>query len=127
MIDYLLVKHVHVTCVVLSGAGFALRGAWMLTDSPLIRHRLTRIVPHIVDTLLLGSAITLVVLAGWYPTTHAWVAAKIVALVVYIVLGTVALKRGRTRAVRIVALAGALATFAYIVSVAIARNPLPFG
>jgi uncharacterized membrane protein SirB2 len=56
--------------------------------------------------------------------TRGWLWAKVIALLVYIGLGTIALKRGRTRGVRIAAFAGALATFAYIVSVAIAKSPL---
>jgi hypothetical protein len=55
---YLMIKHIHVTCVLLSIAGFALRGWWMLVDHRLLRHRLTRSVPHVVDTVLLGTAIT---------------------------------------------------------------------
>lgn len=126
MIDYLFVRHLHVTCVVLSGAGFVLRGAWMLAGSPMLHHRLTRVLPHVVDTVLLASAIILVMMAGWYPTAHPWIAAKIIALIAYIVLGAIALKRGRTLTIRTAALAGALATFAYIVAVALARDPLPF-
>lgn len=126
MLDYTLVKSVHVGSVILSGAGFALRGLWMLSGSELLRHRVTRIVPHVVDTVLLASAIVLVAMSGQYPTTFPWVAAKIIALVVYIVLGAVALKRGRTLAARSVALLLAAATFAYIVAVALARNPAPW-
>ena len=57
--SYLAIKHLHVTCVILSGLGFGLRGAWMLMDSPRLQHRLARTLPHVVDSLLLGSALTL--------------------------------------------------------------------
>jgi uncharacterized membrane protein SirB2 len=82
-----------------------------------------RIVPHVVDTLLLASALWLAVQLG---SLESWLLAKIAALLVYIGLGTLALKRSRTRRVREVALAAALATFAYIVSAAVTKSPLGF-
>lgn len=125
MFDYALIKTVHISCVIASGAGFALRGAWMLTGSRLLHHPLTRIVPHLIDTLLLASAVMLMYVTAQYPTTQPWVAAKIIALLVYVVLGSTALKRGRTPAARSIALLGAIATFSYIVAVALTRNPAP--
>ena len=81
--------------------------------------------PHVVDTLLLTSALVLVFWSGQYPFVQAWLTAKVLALVVYIVLGTIALKRGKTKGVRSFALLAALATFAYIVAVALTRNAAP--
>lgn len=124
--SYLILKHLHVTCVVLSGLGFCLRGWWMLRESPLRQHRLTRILPHIVDTLLLGSALTMAWMSGQYPFVQGWLTAKLCGLLAYIVLGAVALRRGRTREVRIRAFVLALLTYAYIVGVALTRNPLVF-
>jgi len=92
---------------------------------PVGRARLTRILPHIVDTVLLGSAILLALRIYQYPFVHGWLTAKVLALLLYIVLGTIALKRGRTRRARIVSFAAALATFLYILAVAITRNPFP--
>ena len=63
---------------------------------------------------------------GQYPFAQSWLIAKVLALLAYIVLGTVALKRGRTKKVRAIAFAVALATVLYIVAVALARNALPF-
>lgn len=119
------IKLMHITAVTLSGAGFVLRGVWMLRDSPLLKARLTRILPHIIDTVLLGSAIWLSLRLYQYPFVHGWLTAKVLALVLYIVLGTLALKRGRTRRARIVSFAAALATFLYILAVAVTRNPFP--
>ena len=90
---YLALKHFHITCVVLSGAGFALRGAWALAGSPLARARLTRVLPHVVDSCLLLSAIALAWMAGQYPFVHGWLTAKIVGLLAYIGLGMVALSK----------------------------------
>ena len=125
--DYPALKFLHVACAVLSIAGFAARGVLMLRDSPLLASRWLRIAPHVVDTVLLASAIWLALLVGQYPFTHGWLTAKLLALVAYILFGTVALKRGRSKPVRATAFALALATVFYIVSVALTRNPLgPF-
>lgn len=121
---YEALKWLHVGCVAASGAGFLARGTLMLTDSPLLRMRVVQVAPHIVDTVLLASAIALAVAARLSPLQHTWLATKIVALLLYIILGTVALKRGRTRRVRVIAFAAALAVFAYIVSVALQRDAL---
>ena len=122
--SYLALKHLHVTCVVLSGLGFALRGLWMLNDSPLLRARLTRVVPHVVDTLLLGSALVMAWQSGQYPFAQGWLTAKFFGLLAYILCGTMALKRARTKGRRVVFLVLALLAYAYIVGVALARNPL---
>lgn len=119
---YYLIKNLHVTCVVLSAAGFLLRGTWMLTGNALLQHRLTRLLPHLVDSTLLLSAITLAVMIGQYPFSAGWVTAKVIGLLAYILLGTVALKRGRTLGVRVAAFVAALLVYAWIVSVALTKN-----
>ena len=126
MSSYLALKHLHVSCVVLSGLGFSLRGLWMLTESPLLTRRWVKVVPHVVDTLLLGSAITMAVMSGQYPFAQGWLTAKFFGLLTYIVFGAIALKRGRSKGMRGVFLGLALLAFAYIVSVALTRDPLPF-
>jgi uncharacterized membrane protein SirB2 len=123
--DYLLLKATHITCMVLSYLGFFVRGLWMMRGSPLLERRWVRIVPHVVDTLLLVSAIALVVLLRQNPLVQPWLAAKIIALVVYIVLGVFALRRGRTRTARIGFWIAAQAVFFYIVAVALTKYPLP--
>lgn len=122
--SYLWLKHLHLSSVVLSGTGFLLRGLWMLLDSPMLQRRWVRIAPHLIDTLLLGSAIAMAVLSGQYPFAQSWLTAKVVGLLIYIGCGTVALKRGRTKAQRAAFFVIALLTFAWIVSVALTRNPL---
>ena len=119
-----VLKAVHVGCVAASGAGFIARGALMLADSPLLRTRLVRIAPHVVDTMLLASAIALAVLARLSPLQHGWLAAKILALLVYIVLGSIALKRGRTRSTRAAAFVAAILVFGYIVGTALHHDAL---
>lgn len=124
--SYLAVKHLHVTCVILSGLGFALRGIWMMTGSALLQSRWADRVPHIIDTVLLGSAITLAVMSGQYPFVNNWLTAKVLGLLVYILCGAMALKRARTKKARMVFFVLAVLTFAYIVSVALTKNPLPY-
>ncbi len=121
---YLILRHLHVTCVVLSGLGFALRGWWMLNDSPRLMARLTRVVPHVVDTLLLGSALVMAWLSGQYPFAQGWLTAKFFGLLIYILCGTMALKRGKTKAQRSLFLVLAITAYAYIVGVALTRSPL---
>jgi uncharacterized membrane protein SirB2 len=123
---YAALKALHVGCVIASISGFALRGALMLLDSPLLQARFARIAPHVVDTLLLASALWLAALIGQYPFVQGWLTAKVLGLVAYIVLGTVALKRARSKPVRAAAFALALLAAAYIVSVALTRDPLGF-
>jgi uncharacterized membrane protein SirB2 len=122
-VNYLAIKHLHITCAAISGSFFLLRGIWMLLDSPMLQRRWVKVVPHGVDTLLLTTALVLVFWSGQYPFVQPWLTAKVIALVVYIVLGTLALKRGKTKGVRTFALVAALATFAYIVAVALTRQP----
>ena len=122
--DYLLLKYVHVGCVIASGGGFVLRGFWMLLDSPRLNQRWVKIFPHVVDTGLLASAIALATISGQYPLAQSWLSAKVIGLVAYILCGTMALKRGRTKPIRAVFFVVALAIFAYIVSVALHRSPL---
>jgi len=120
-------KTIHVGCALLSILGFTIRGILMMRESAMLQKRLFKIAPHIIDTLLLGSAIWLAVQYGLSPGDNPWLMAKIIALLLYIGLGTVALKRGKTKQVRIIAWLAALLVFAYIVSVAVTKSVLLFG
>jgi uncharacterized membrane protein SirB2 len=124
--SYLILKNLHLATLTITLALFLLRGAWMMADSPRLQSRWVRIVPHVNDTLLLLSGIALAVLIQQYPLVHGWLTAKLFALIAYIVLGTVALKRGKTKPQRIVAWFAALGVFGYMVAVALAHDPLPF-
>ena len=121
---YYLVYLIHVSAVILSVGGFVVRGGLMLADSPLLNAKPVRVVPHIVDTVLLASALWLAWMIHQYPFVHHWLTVKVVALVVYILLGMVALRRGPTKPVRATAFVLALATAGFIVSVALAHHPL---
>lgn len=124
--SYMLLKHIHVSCAVISFALFFLRGIWSFKGSPIMRQGWIKIVPHVVDTLLLVSALALAFTIQQYPFVDAWLTAKFFGLLLYIGLGSVALKYGKSKAIRISAWLAALAVFAYIVLVAKQHNPLPF-
>ncbi|MDN5939020.1 MAG: SirB2 family protein [Salinisphaera sp.] len=121
---YPLLLGIHVSAVTLSLALFVLRGGWMLAGVNWRRWRAALVVPHVVDTVLLASAIGLAVLLRQYPLVDAWLTAKVAGLVAYIGLGMVALKHGRSQRVRAGAWLAALLVFGWIVSVAVTHNPL---
>ena len=123
--DYAEIKAIHAGSAGLSIALFVTRGAWMLWSPQRLNQLWVRTVPHLIDTVLLVSALWLASQQG-AGSPRAWLVAKVVALLIYIGLGTIALKRGRTRRVRIAALIGAIAIFGYIVMVALTKSPLGF-
>jgi uncharacterized membrane protein SirB2 len=124
--DYTSVKYIHVGCVALSYAGFFARGVLMMRAAPLLEARSSRVVPHAVDTVLLASAIALAAMSGQYPFVQPWLTAKVVALVVYIALGMVALRRERTMRARTGAWVAAQLVFLYMVAVALTRSVVPW-
>jgi uncharacterized membrane protein SirB2 len=121
---YHALRAVHIGCAVLTIALFFARGLLMIAGSPLLQRRVTKILPVLVDTTLLASAIALTMAIHQYPGTTPWLTAKVVLLVAYIVLGSIALTYGRTRRIRIAAFVAALATVALLVTVARAHHPL---
>jgi uncharacterized membrane protein SirB2 len=123
--DYATVKLFHQTMVALSIGGFALRAIASLTGARWVSGRIAKTLPHGVDTLLLASALTLAFWLNLNPLATPWLAAKIVALLAYIGLGMVALRPSQSAPLRVAAMLAALTTFAYIVAVAITKDPLP--
>lgn len=126
IVDYLTLKSIHVTSVVISYTLFLLRGVWMFRSSPSLQQRWVKITPHINDTILLLSAVAMAVIAHRNPLAEHWLAAKIIGLLVYIVLGYTAFRLAKTHQMRMVAWISAQIVFAYIVLVALTKNPLLF-
>lgn len=122
--EFATLKLVHQVAVVLSFAGFFARGAGALMDAAWVRSRVARTLPHVVDTALLLSALTMLWSLQLSPAATPWLLAKIVGLLVYIGLGMLALRPGRPRGVRALAWVAALLSFSWIVSVAITKSPL---
>lgn len=123
---YMLVKHLHLTLISISLALFILRFYWRLKDAPHLQRKWVRVLPHVVDTLLLVSAATLCVLIAQYPFVDLWVTEKLFAVLLYILMGLVALKLGRTTAMRWVGFIGAISWLAFAAKVAVLKQPLLF-
>jgi uncharacterized membrane protein SirB2 len=111
------------TAVALSGLFFLIRGGWLLQNSPQLQAKWVKISPHIIDTILLLSAIGLLVVGGQFP---AWVHVKITLLIVYIGLGVMAFKKTKTTNQKVGFLVSAMVVYMFIISVAIAKSPLGF-
>lgn len=122
---YALFKLIHVGTVYITFGLFLTRGIWMLLDSPHLQERWVKVVPHLNDTLLLTAAIAMLVTGALNPLTHPWLLVKIGGLLLYIYLGTMALKRGRTKTIRAAYFLAALATLAYIIAVAVTKQVIP--
>lgn len=116
--SYSLFKIIHILSVAISGGFFLLRGSWMLQESQLLKQKWVKILPHVIDTLLLVSGLALCVTLQQYPFTTPWLTAKLLLLVAYIGLGTVAIKRGKTKTMRSVAFVAALVVFLLIGAIA---------
>lgn len=123
MSSYIFLKLIHVSSVILSYSLFMTRGIWMMRGSARLQQRWVKIMPHIVDTVLLASAISLAFLIKQYPLADAWLTAKVMGLLVYIGLGMVALRYGKNRIIKISAWVMAQIVFFYIVMVALTKSP----
>lgn len=121
---YLPIKTLHLISVTASFVLYTLRGIWMLQASRWCDTFWARRLPHINDTVLLTAGILLAIILQQYPGTHAWLTAKFVGLLVHIGLGFVAFRATLGRRARIIAWIGSLLAFAYIVGVALTRDPL---
>ena len=120
----MIAKDIHVSCVIVTFILFFVRGLWMIVDSDLLQRKWTKRVPPVIDTILLASAIVLAASFHQYPFVHAWLTAKVVALLFYIALGMLALTYSKTKTKRISAWLAAQLCFFYIVAVAITKTPL---
>jgi len=121
-----LIKTVHVLTVLISISGFILRGIWMIKDSPRLQQRWVKITPHINDSLLLVTGITLAINIQQYPFVHGWITAKVIALLVYIGLGMLTIRHGRSKQQRIFTWLAAILVFCYMVAVAGTKQVLIF-
>ncbi|MDH5484867.1 MAG: SirB2 family protein [Gammaproteobacteria bacterium] len=119
----MLVKYIHVTCVVITFVLFFIRGLWMIFDSPLARQKWTRRLPPVIDTVLLVSATILAITLHQYPFVHSWLTAKVIGLLFYIGLGMLAITYGHSKKIRITAWVLAQLCFVYIVLVALNKSP----
>jgi uncharacterized membrane protein SirB2 len=119
---YTILKLIHLSAAILSFAGFLLRSYWMMSESEMLRRSWVRILPHIIDTVFLLAGIGLIVILRLQLMANFWLLIKFAALLVYIILGMIALRRGRSRRTRISAFIFAVLTYAYIVGVALSKS-----
>ncbi|MCB1758524.1 MAG: SirB2 family protein [Gammaproteobacteria bacterium] len=124
--SYYWIRQLHITTVVITIGFFALRFYWMMFQPYLEKRCWVRILSVSNDTLLLCAGISMAVLSAQYPLVAPWLTAKLIGLILYIVLGTLALKRARKRSVRIVCGLLALLSAGYIVWVATTRSATPW-
>ena len=122
--DHAAWKLLHQSAAALSISGFVARGLGSFAQAAWVRHRFARTAPHVVDTLLLLSALVMAWTLRATPSNAPWLVAKIAGLLLYIGLGMLALRPGRPLALRIAAWVAALAVFGWIVSVALTKQPL---
>lgn len=122
---YPIVKHIHLLTITFSLIGFVLRLFWIAKGSPLARAKLTRVLPHVNDALLLFSGMFLAWLTQQYPWSQGWLAAKAIALLVYIYLGSKAIKADSGQRALVFG-AVSLGVFSYMVAVAVSKSPWPF-
>lgn len=120
---YLQIKAVHVAAVFASGLLFLLRGAALHAGMTWAMAAPLRYLSYVIDTTLLAAALMLATLLHQYPFVHAWLTVKVLLLVLYIALGTFALKRGSTRRIRILCWLAALLVYGFIISVARKHHP----
>lgn len=121
---YPQLKWVHVAAVIASGSLFTLRGAAVQAGAQWAMAAPLRYLSYTIDTVLLTAALMLATTLRQYPFVHGWLTAKIVLLVIYVVLGSYALKRGRSRVVRLWCWLAALGIYLFIISIARAHHPL---
>lgn len=121
---YLIVKNAHITFAIISISLFVLRAFWSVVGSTKLQQRWAKITPHIIDTLLLSCAIYLMIISHQYPFSDNWLTAKFIALLIYIGTGTIAIKRGKTKGIRLLFSLLAVATFSYIFAVAVNHSAL---
>lgn len=123
-VDYAALKLTHQLTALLSASGFFVRGVANFAGAAWARGGVARTLPHIVDTVLLASALAMAWTLRLNPLSTPWLAAKIGGLLLYIALGLLALRPGRPLAVRVACWVAALLCFGWIVSVALTKNPL---
>ena len=123
MDNYMIFKHLHMTAVALSGLLFMIRGLWLLQGSTQLQAKWVKITPHVIDTLLLVSAIAMLLVSQQFPV---WVHVKITLLVVYIGLGLMAFKKAKTQGQKLTFLLAAVAVYVFLISVALTKSPAGF-
>jgi uncharacterized membrane protein SirB2 len=120
---FVAIRQVHIGCVLLSGTLFCVRGGLRIANITAAGHRLLRLASYVIDTALLAAAVLLTIILQQYPFREAWLTTKVLLLVVYVVLGSLALRRASSRRNAVLAFGASLLTYAWIIGVAVTRAP----
>ncbi|WP_028116811.1 SirB2 family protein [Ferrimonas senticii] len=123
---YEALRHIHFTVIGISIALLALRYVLVMKDSPILQHKLLKVGPHVIDTVLLLSGLALMFISGITPFNSPWLAEKLLALVAYIILGVLIFKAGRGKLYRTFAFVGALGWLFYMAKLAVTKTPILF-
>ena len=121
---YMMAKHLHLTAVGLSILFFVFRFIWSQFDATALSKKWVKILPHIIDTVLLASAIWLCFILSQYPFVNAWLTFKVIGVVLYIVFGLFALKKAKTKLSKWGFFVAALAVLMATAMVAVTKQPL---
>lgn len=121
---YMMAKHLHLTAVALSILFFVFRFIWSQFDAQALSKKWVKILPHVIDTILLASAIWLCVILSQYPFANAWLTFKLIGVVLYIVLGLFALKKAKSTVGRWAFFVAAIAVLMATAMVAVTKQPL---
>ena len=120
---YLTIKTIHMTCALISFTGFLFRAYLMVIESRLLNNKAMLIAPHIIDTFFLLSGATMAFMVNFGLFSQIWLSSKIILLMFYLLFAGIALNRGKTKTIRIVAFFLAIATFVYIAGIAVNKSP----
>ena len=121
---YMMAKHLHLTAVGLSILFFVFRFIWSQFDATALNKKWVKILPHIIDTVLLASAIWLCFILSQYPFVNAWLTFKVIGVVLYIVFGLFALKKAKTKLSKWSFFVAALVVLMATAMVAVTKQPL---
>jgi uncharacterized membrane protein SirB2 len=121
---YPQIRLFHISCVLLSGSLFCLRGLLMLAGSAQANHVVLRWLSYAIDSALLTAALMLMTLLHQYPLQQSWLTVKVLLIVFYVLLGAFALRRAKTYRVRATCFAAAVLVYLFVISVARAHDPL---
>jgi len=121
---YLFAKHLHLTAVVISILFFIIRFIWLTRSSDMLQKKWVKIVPHVVDTVLLGSAIALCFILAFNPLEQSWLLQKIVLVVIYILIGFWTLKKAQTLSLKWLGFSLAIACLAFVGKMAVSKQAL---
>ncbi|MDH3641888.1 MAG: SirB2 family protein [Gammaproteobacteria bacterium] len=119
-----MLRSIHLILAYLTVLGFVVRGIWSMTGSAYLTQKWVKILPHVIDTLLLVLGVAMAISLSISPL-EGWLAAKLVSLLAYIGFGVLTM-RASGNGLKIVGFVGAMASVGYIFAVAFARSPWPF-